>query len=334
MAIRMVTGVPGAGKTYFAVKHLAETYCTWDKESQEYKLKKDITIFTNIDSLILPHINLDEAIKASCLGIAGFFTVEYQEKISKKYSNIVYLLDEAQRWFPRRNKLGADTWYYFEYHRHLGHDIYIITQDKKLVADNITLLIEYEIRAAKRFTSVMGEMRYMIKSDGEIMSKKSVKPSKAIFNLYKSMDAKESETIKNPLRKWAVVLIIIVCLGGYYFQKTFIRDGKVMAMRPDPVNTSAAASGSPGYSSGASPGEVVQSESYLKKVKCSYIMYSDHMLIVDPVTSELIPSFDFPYDIDVKKIGRFFTVYAQVPVHLLPVEKPEPSEKSEQAQRS
>lgn len=330
MAIRLITGIPGSGKTYFAVKHLADNYCTYDKESNEYTLKKDVTIITNIDSLILPHINLDEAIKSSGQGVAGFFTVEYQEKISRKYSSIVYLIDEAQRWFPRRNKLTSDTWYYFEYHRHLGHDVYIVTLDRKLVAENITLLVEYEIRAAKRLTSIMGELRYLVKSDGEIIDRKSIKPLKSVFNLYKSMDGKETEKIKNPLRKIAIALIIAILFCGWIFKNTFFHNGEMTLVHDADASTSDQSKSVPDVS-------VPESSEKLKHktVKLSYLMYGSHLMVVCPVENRLIAASMYEYDLDVQKVGRSYHVAAQIPVDLLPGEsRPDSPEKKEDSRMS
>ena len=105
MAIRFVTGIPGSGKSYWAVDHIVKTYFTYRKEDDEYIPKKNedsqktYTIITNIDSLLLPHIDLEKAIEASELSIDQFFTKNYQDKIHNKYSHIVYVIDEAQKIF-------------------------------------------------------------------------------------------------------------------------------------------------------------------------------------------------------------------------------------------
>lgn len=226
MAIRFITGVPGSGKTYYAVYHLLKTYFKFDKDIDDYKPLSEFTIFTNIDALSLPHVDINEACKAASIDISQFFTVPYQEKIRKKYPKIVYLIDEAQRFFPYRNKLTAETWFYFEYHRHMGHDIYIITQDRKLVAQNITLLAETEIRACKKTFSFLGEFRYLIKSDGEIIDRFTLRPEKRIFLIYKSFDSEASEKIKNPLKKYILIIATALIILLIYGKTRFFHNGR------------------------------------------------------------------------------------------------------------
>ncbi|MBW2635708.1 MAG: DUF2075 domain-containing protein, partial [Deltaproteobacteria bacterium] len=174
MAIRVITGVPGSGKTYLAVHHLLENYFKWSKDRQEYIKKpnfEDLTIITNIDGFMLDHINLNDALKKANVNIETFFTKDYQEKITEKYNKIIYIIDEAQQYFHRRF-YNKDVFYYFEYHRHLGHDIYIVTQDRLLIPKDLYLLAELELRAVKRSLSLGGELKYKKLSNNEIMGHK------------------------------------------------------------------------------------------------------------------------------------------------------------------
>lgn len=217
MAIRLITGVPGAGKTYLALKTLLDDYFKWDKKEKGFVPKKEITIITNIDSLDLDHINLDDAIRASKKNIEGFFSVEYQEKITNKYKRIVYVIDECQRFFDRRF-YNKDVFYYFEYHRHLGHDIYLVTQDRMKIAKDISLLCETEIRAVKRTLAIAGEFKYNVLSDGIIIDRKICKPKKYIFALYRSSSGKESKKIKNPVIK-ILVVVTVMCAVSFWCLK-------------------------------------------------------------------------------------------------------------------
>ena len=51
MAIRLITGVPRAGKSYWMVHHIAENYCV--KFGDAYYLKPEVVLITNIDGLQL-----------------------------------------------------------------------------------------------------------------------------------------------------------------------------------------------------------------------------------------------------------------------------------------
>ena len=306
MAIKLITGIPGSGKSYLAVHHVISNYFTYSKESQEFIVKSNqdgpYTIITNIDNFKIPHIDLNDAIKSMNLTIDSFFTVPNQERISKKYPNIIYIIDEAQRMFPRKNRYQSETWFYFEYHRHLGHDIYIITQDKFLVAQNIILLVEYEIRATKRMLSVFGELRYLIKSDNEIIDRKTLKPSKRIFNLYKSMDAAESDKIKNPMRKYMFFLFIFILICFWLFKKNFILNGKVNIMKSRIANASSMSNHTDSndidvkkssFDQSYKNTSSVPSETPIK-LALSYIRHDNELYIYDPVSKQLYPEFLFP----------------------------------------
>lgn len=65
MAIRLITGKPGSGKTFLAVKHLRDNYYYYSKKLKKYCRKKDYTIISNIDSLKLKHLNLNDVLNES-----------------------------------------------------------------------------------------------------------------------------------------------------------------------------------------------------------------------------------------------------------------------------
>ncbi len=175
MALRVIEGVPGAGKTFYAVWHLAQHYFKKDDKTGVYALSKECTIVTNIDGFKPDHVDLRTEIEEAgffaraCLEasrisstqlateiskidpVAEFFSYDYQEEYKKDKPQIVYVIDEAQRFFRKgsdrllREKKVFD---YFEYHRHWGQDIYLVTQNVKNV-----YLSKCIIRAMPRFRS-------------------------------------------------------------------------------------------------------------------------------------------------------------------------------------
>lgn len=318
MAIRLITGVPGSGKSYYAVHHLLKTYFKFDSKIDEWIPVSDFVIFTNIDQLTLPHVDIEDACKKSGLTVEQFFTVEYQEKIKSKYPHIVYLIDEAQRFFPYRNKINKNTWFYFEYHRHLGHDIYIITQDKRLVANNITLLAETEIRAAKRTFSVFGEFRYLIKADNDIVDRFTVKPSKRVFNVYKSFDSKTSEKIINPYRKYIIFCLVSICVLFYFFKKKYVHDGR---FNPVPVvNAQSIDNSNQQHNFSHSRANIIDNsntDSYppekIITVNLSYIQLDKKFFVYDFVTKDLVLLSDFPYPTKIVLSQGRYRVKADIP---------------------
>lgn len=226
MSISLFTGNLGSGKSYLAVNHLVTNYYSYDKDLDDFACNDpDLKIITNIDGFLPSHINLRDAISDSGKTVDDFFTVDYQEKIAKKYPKIIYIIDEAQNYFPRRNKIQRPTWYYFEYCRHFGHDIILITQHQRLIAENLIRLVEKEFRALPRTVSIDGRFVYNIISNGVKVDRKKLVPSKKIFRLYKSMTGSETEKIHRPLRRLVLIMILLFVTAGCLIRWAFWRSG-------------------------------------------------------------------------------------------------------------
>ncbi len=218
MAIRIIEGVPGSGKTYYAVRHLAKHYFNKQKDGS-YELSKPCTLITNIDSFQPDHLSLQDEIKDAG-GVENFFSYDYQERYKEGKDPIVYILDEAQRFFRKGQRNLAEVYSYFEYHRHWGQDIYLVTQNSKKLPPDIVYLVEYIIVAAPRTRSILGELKYKWISEGEIIKREGFRPDQGVFALYKSMDVGESEQIKNPIMKTVyitLVIVVVVVFAGYKF---------------------------------------------------------------------------------------------------------------------
>jgi len=212
--INLITGTPGAGKSYLAVSLLLDTY--FYKEYGEYFLKpeySDYTIITNIEGLELEHKSLDEILDK--VPFNQFFTVPYQEKIAAKYPKIIYVIDECQRFIPPRFR-DEKVVYYFDYHRHFDHTIYLITQDSRKICKEIALLHEMEYRAVKSMFQTFGVFQYLIKSNWEICGRKTVRKKKEIFDLYKSFQTPGAKTKVSKTRIPIYVIIFLVIGFGMY----------------------------------------------------------------------------------------------------------------------
>lgn len=229
MALYLITGIPGSGKTYYAVNMILTEYFVFSDGTYRMKAEYgDLQIITNIEDLKLPHISLKDAIAKSGLSFQKFFTEAYQEKISQKYPKIIYLIDECQQYFHPKF-YDPDTFFYFDRHRHLGHDIFLITLDRARITKQIYLLVESEIRAVKRSLSFMGELKYNIMQGYEVVGRKVLKPTKKIFDLYKSQSNFETKKVKNPLMKWIFLLIIGFPVAVYLFYSTLFGGKKAQA---------------------------------------------------------------------------------------------------------
>lgn len=233
MAIRIIQGVPGSGKSYYAVRHLAKNYCEQTEEGVYY-LKDDVTVITNLDGFKPDHRNLLDSIRqikrddGKPTTADDFFNLPYQQTLTDEIGGqIVYIIDEAQKFWRKGDRGHHEAYEYFELHRHLGHDIYLVTQNVRKLPGDLVCLAEYIIDAAPRTRSLVGEMKYKWLSDGEVIKREAWKPEQAIFNLYKSMDMGEAEKIKNPvMRTVAIValMVVLIMVGGvWYFYSHWAR---------------------------------------------------------------------------------------------------------------
>jgi hypothetical protein len=223
--IRVIAGRIGAGKTYYAVNHLVSNYYKWDDTLDFWVPKASgLVLITNIEALRLPHVSLDDAIREAG-SFEVFFTVEY---LRSKYSGqVLILVDEAQRYFHSKF-YNRDVFFYFQYHRHLGHDIYLICQSLSFLCKHIVELAEYVVEPARRSLSFVGEFRYRFLVDNQVIGRKTLRPSPRVFALYKSFQgtAKEVEGSPRPLRRYALVffvLVLLVVLGFKLFFDSFLR---------------------------------------------------------------------------------------------------------------
>lgn len=226
MAIRIIEGSIGSGKTYYAVWHILTNYFKWDVATDNYIVKnpeKPVVVYSNIDKFLLSD-SLDDKIKDAG-GLDRFFHADYQKEFCRD-RKIIYLVDEAQGPFYFHRKFyNPSVFYFFQYHRHFGCDIYLITQDVDTLAKELRNLAEYHIKALRRTFSFIGEFKYFFSSGGydpEVFKKKTLKPKKEIFNLYSSMVQEEVEKLPSASRRYAIMVVLFFILAGIIFKFGFL----------------------------------------------------------------------------------------------------------------
>lgn len=243
MAIYIITGIPGSGKSYYAVWHIWKNYLYYDAESENigWKIKKGYQIISNIEEFDknVPQVrNINKIIEFYKINIEKFFTMDIQKKITdsdgclithenddenlpekdgEEKWKIIYLLDEAQNFFGSRYTLDHkdtenDTSFYFQRHRKLGHTLYIITQDIKLLWTKIWRVAASEIRAAPKHIKIPGTMAYNFRIPGTLTIEKSknFKLEKEVFSLYRSMENEESEGFKRSGKQFLFVACVVM----------------------------------------------------------------------------------------------------------------------------
>jgi len=223
MAIRLIEGKIGSGKTYYAVRHVFLSYYKWDDVLDEWKVKEEyphLCIYTNIQDMKIGEDLLQ--VMADNGGVHKFFHIDFQRQFCKN-RNVIYIIDEAQtgKFFPRRFK-DEDVLEFFQRCRQLGSDVYLITQDVKSICPEMRELPEYFIRAVRRTNSVGNMFVYKFYSGDECFRTKRVKKDQKIFGMYTSMVLGETERIKSVPFKYIIIFTLLIVGAGLIFRYGFI----------------------------------------------------------------------------------------------------------------
>lgn len=312
MAFTLIYGVPGSGKTYFCVHHLLKNFYTFEESSGRYLLKKEfshVKLVSNIEGLKIEHHDLDDWIRHA-QGVEKFFSFDVQKKIFEKHGPIIYLIDEAQMYFPSSFR-RPEVFNWFSYHRHWGQTLYLMTQAFSLLPRQITDQVDLSIYALPPSSSLFArrDLKYNVLSGRDIVDKKTLIKSKQIFDVYKSQQANETEKTRNPMMKYIIgiaILLLFIAFKGYSFVSGFGHSSV-------PVVSAVSAAESPGQNQSkmnekkpsllsSSPGE--------KMILVKVSQLRDSRGIRFFIGNEMFNPFDFPYEV-VQRAGK--QLYAYVP---------------------
>ncbi len=230
--LKIITGKPGSGKSYYAVKTIIDN-CRYDPISETYTLKEGIFLVATLEGLRLNFVDFDQTIKELAEnetdlkkfpseteeshrnrnGLYQFFSVPlWQNEIAPKWQKILIVIDEAQRYFPASARdIPNSVWYWFEYHRHFGADIVLMTQHPSSLHRRVLNIAENYIEAAPPgLRQVKNLLRYSLRdtTTNEIISQSSQRTEPQVFKAYKS--ATHAQGIKPPPNH----LTKIYALGG------------------------------------------------------------------------------------------------------------------------
>ena len=112
--ITFISGLPGHGKTLFAMHHIKEYQEAENKLAEEENKPPREVYYYGINGVTLDWHEIED----------------YKEWYKLPVGSII-VIDEAQKRFPSKPNGAAKPQYYTEFdeHRHSGYDIYLITQD-------------------------------------------------------------------------------------------------------------------------------------------------------------------------------------------------------------
>lgn len=239
--LTLLTGTPGSGKTLYAVDKIIKIS---SKELEEFKNIE--FIYNNISGFKFDKFN-DSDIKIYKFVFQDFYVhlqILYKmfilnehnqnlDDLLQKYCkennllNAYFIIDEAHNYFDNQDK--AKNWW-FTYHRHLHHEILLITQNKSLINTQYRNIPELFIKAQPISKAISkNTMRYFNYTDYRMINKFStteIKINDTYFSIYKSGNVSNQKLAGLKYIKMFVifVLTLILCFGfliyKFYFAST------------------------------------------------------------------------------------------------------------------
>lgn len=219
--IRIIEGNPGSGKSYYFINYLVK-FCVYDKMYDEFIVREDVLVISNVSGLRIKHKNLDTLIQQKG-SVEEFFTVENFENLQKVYrvKNIILGIDEAQRYFDSKF-FNKDVFFLFQFHRHIGLDVFFITQSRSTIARHLIPLCEYVMQAKERTKAVPGVFQYrVLDQKGNELYTTGATKKEVVFRAYKSFDNDEFEKPKNLIWRYVVMVSVVAIGAGLCWKSVF-----------------------------------------------------------------------------------------------------------------
>lgn len=216
--IYLITGVPGSGKTLYAVSTLVKSLGEQKLEKNGVEIKRRIVV-DGIPNLLMPHDLMAPMIEDD----RGNFTSEGDSLLTwPKWCKPgdVLVIDEIQRyWRPRGMGMKPPEMIKaLETHRHMGVDFVIVTQNPMLIDQNVRRLVGRH----QHIRRLLGMQRAVIYDwDGcsvDVHRTKTATTSfwnypKSAYALYKSSELHTKQKQKIPA--WLVVPVLAI-VGGLF----------------------------------------------------------------------------------------------------------------------
>ena len=227
--VSLVVGFPGSGKSYYAVKKIYDILSSLKPQTFDI-------IYTNIGGIKFDYFPnskvkfkklkenqlleyLNECYKLYELYKNENSVDEYLIKYSKEqdFYNALIVFDECHDFFSNQDKIKI---FWLTYHRHLNHEIILLTQNKTLIHSKYRaipeLFIEAQPRSKKLFSNTLNYKHYssfaMRKAD--LFNTSSIKTDQEIFKLYQSGN---KSTQKSIIVKFIVILTFGLLLAIFLF---------------------------------------------------------------------------------------------------------------------
>lgn len=246
--ITLITAVPGSGKTLYTLKTLSELAKREDRQVYYYGIK-----LTDLGKKLLGWIELEDPLK--------WFELPPQA---------IVVIDEFQKVFPKRPNGSPVPKYMseFETHRHLGIDVWLITQGTKLFDTHLKDLIGKHIHLLRIFGAKAAQV---LKWDGcqQNPNSKSVKADcldsskfiypKEVFKWYVSAEA-HTHKLQIPRKFWALMIFLVLSIAAVYLSFHFV--GKLGKTDSDKMASAGASAPVGQVQGGAQPKHIKTAAEY------------------------------------------------------------------------
>lgn len=219
--ITLITGLPGNGKSLFALHHVKKRSDAEDRQ----------VYYNGIPELTLDWQQLDEAKDWHTLPAGS-----------------IIVIDEAQRIFPRR-KLGAAVPEHvsqFETHRHNGFDVYVITQHPSLIDPHLRALVGQHFHVVRQFGLQRAKI-YEWPRAADVTKKADLAEAQPhrwsypveVFSWYKSSELHTHK--RNIPKKLWLLLLVAIGVPALVYATTQVMSRFVEQPASDPATGSAPA---------------------------------------------------------------------------------------------
>lgn len=228
--ITFLLGRPGSGKSYYAVDKIFNNFSTSPNAVKDKKFKYDIC-YTNINEFNFDKVDnvfsLDfDDLKVKLTLLHNLYKKKStdEELIEKckefNLHNALFVIDEAHNFFDTRDSVLV---WWLSYHRHLYHEIILITQNLALIDSKYKSFSEFfydAVSASLTFDKRYFNYRIYCSSRLTNASKAGtfkLKRNSEVFELYKSGDSVGTQNIiLKVLFGSFIFLVISVSIFLYY----------------------------------------------------------------------------------------------------------------------
>ena len=236
-------GLPGSGKSYSGVNTIYNNFSK--NEDAKKDLKKDYQVcYTNINEFKFDKVKnvylFDEEDifkKLNTLYEMYRKKANDEELIEQckefKLYRALFVLDECHKYFDVEKKFLV---WWLTYHRHLYHDLILITQSLSLVHSKYKPLAEAFYKAkSSSLTLNQKYFNYMYYTEARLtkasfVNTVKVKKRQSVFELYKSGDSIDSKNVIKRFLFISLFFVLFLFLFAYFFyyeKSTDIKSNKV-----------------------------------------------------------------------------------------------------------